>query len=557
MYTLGVTYTGDHESAVCLLRDDTIVFATEEERLSRFKQDGAYPSLAIEAALHEVGITVKDLSAVGFSMPRRATAMKYNLRAIVTGKMPFNKWYFGSLLKDALKISTGDKNYKSAMSTFHVAQQVEFLSHHYCHALSASRVSGFSESAVLVLDGRGARYATTIWQDIDSNLTLIEGKTFPNSLGLFYAKITGYLGFTPLSDEWKVMGLAAYGGPGLSMDEVITVGRDDYWVNGKGLLGTGYFDTSALEKVLGPRRRPEDPITDRHKDIAWAAQDALERAVLAIVRRTVRLSGVKRLSLAGGIALNCKANGLILEEGLVDDLFVQPAAGDDGAAIGAAIAAQQLAGGSGVIKPMTHAYLGQQIADDSTRGILESYKLRFEQVASASEAAAELLANGKIIGWFQGRAEFGPRALGNRSILADPRNAANRDRVNAIVKFREGWRPFAPSVLEEHAAEYFEGCTSSPFMILTFRVRPQVVDLIPAVVHVDGTARVQTVNRQANELYWSLIHAFGQRTGIPVLLNTSFNLKGDPIVNSVKEAIETFYTSGLDALVIGNYIVKK
>lgn len=559
MYTLGISYTGAHDSAVCLVRDDEVVFATAEERLSRQKHDPSFPLRSIHAALNAAGIQPTSLAGVGLAWPRFDVAIRHDLWQMLTGSIPVSRWSMVSL---ALASAQGIRERSRIKPTARtlgpdIADRIHLFSHHRCHALSAAAVSGFPRAAVLVVDGRGAKLATSIWRADGPRLTLVEGKFFPDSLGLFYARITQYLGFEPLSDEWKVMGLAAYGRPGVSMDKFVRVSEDDYEVNGRALLGRGQPDLSALEAAFGPARAPDAPITDHHRDVAFAAQEASERAMLALARRAARLTGCKRLCLAGGVALNCKANGLILQSGLVDDLFVQPAAADDGAALGAAVAAQQTAGGIGVLRPMTHAYLGQQAGDAEVESELRTYKVTYRRADNPAEAAAELLAQRKVIGWFQGRAEFGPRALGNRSILADPRDVAMRDRVNAAVKFREEWRPFAPSVLEEHAGDYFEGCTSAPFMILTFRVRPEVANRIPAVVHADGTARVQTVNRTQNPLYWSLIKAFADRTGVPVVMNTSFNLKGDPIVNTVRNAIATFYTSGLDALVLGRYILEK
>jgi carbamoyltransferase len=417
-------------------------------------------------------------------------------------------------------------------------------------------MSGAAKTAVLVMDGRGANTATSIWLKENGSLRPLERRSFPDSLGLFYARVTQYLGFEPLADEWKVMGLAPFGSPGLSMDPFLLVTDDDYRVNARALLGKRY-DLSALEAAFGAARRPDDPIEDRHRDIAFAAQAAVERAMLAMARRAVRLSGCRRLALAGGVAMNCKGNGLILQSGIVDELFVQPAASDEGAALGAAIAAQTASGAAGEFPPMLRTDLGQGLDESEIEQALLTYKLPYRRVPDPADAAAERLATGKIIGWFQGRTEFGARALGQRSILADPRDVSVRDRVNAAVKFREAWRPFAPSVLVERAGEFFEGCSTSPFMILTFRASPRALETIPAVVHVDRTARVQTVDRSVHPLYWSLIKKFADRTGIPVVLNTSFNLKGDPIVNTIRDAVQTFYTSGLDSLIIGPFCIDK
>jgi carbamoyltransferase len=307
----------------------------------------------------------------------------------------------------------------------------------------------------------------------------------------------------------------------------------------------------------GPRRNPEINISDDDRNLAASVQHQLEEAVFEVVREGVRLTGCRRLSLAGGVAMNSKANGRLLATGIVDDIFVQPAATDDGSAIGAAIGAHGAIGAPLRRYRMTDAYLGPEYDDDEVANVVRTYKLNAFRVEHVEAEAASLLADGKILGWFQGRMEFGPRALGNRSILADPRTVEMRDRVNECVKFREGWRPFAPSCLAEVSEEYFELCRDAPFMILTFDVVPEKRAVIAAVTHADNTARAQTVTREANPRYWSLINEFGKLTGVPVVMNTSFNLKGEPIVCTPKDAVRTFYSSGLDFLVMGNFILSK
>jgi carbamoyltransferase len=425
------------------------------------------------------------------------------------------------------------------------------IDHHYAHALSAYPVSGFDEATVVVIDGRGVWEATSIWHGKGTELRLLEMIRWPNSIGLFYAQFTWWLGFERFQDEWKVMGLAPYGGPGVDLSGFISISDGHYSVNARLLLD----DLSRIEKALGPARKADEPLSDRHRNVAWAVQDACERAELAVIRRAVSLTGSRNLCLAGGVALNSKANGLILSERLVDRIFIQPAATDDGVAIGASLAAPVAAGFR--CGEMTKAYLGSQSAPDEIETVLRTYKLNYESLDDPAERAAELLTEGKLIGWYQGREEFGPRALGNRSILADPRDVRNRDRVNNAVKFREDWRPFAPSVLEEAGASLFENYHTTPFMTLTFQVRPEKKATIAAAVHVDGSARVQSVTRDQNERYYDLIKNFAAKTGVPAVLNTSFNLKGEPIVNSPFDAIRTFYTSGLDALILDQYLITK
>jgi carbamoyltransferase len=557
MWTLGIN--NGHDTSVCLLRDREVVFATAEERLSGVKQDSSFPSRAVQAALAHASVSPDALAAVGFAWPPAIADLSHFWLCGLRGQLYRSRcWMTTPLLDWARKArGGGDRGRLAAALGRQPSCPIFEFGHHRTHALSAVAMTEAPELAVLVVDGRGARNATTIWVRRDGRLHLLERKLYPNSLGVFYSRITQYLGFTPQADEWKVMGLAAYGGPGISMDPFIQVGADDYRVAGRTLLGKDWSDLSALERAFGPARMPDEPITDAHRAIAFAAQETVERAMLALSRRAIARSGCHTLALAGGVVMNCKANGRIVESGIAEQVLVQPVASDEGTALGAAIAAQIAVGGPGEVRPVERLDLGQEEPAAAIEAALAGYKLDYRKVDDPARAAAERLARGCIVGWFQGRAEFGPRALGQRSILADPRDAAVRDRVNRIVKFREEWRPFAPSVLRERASDFFEGCEVAPFMIVTHRVRPEVAARIPAVVHADGSARVQTVDREINPLYWSLIDAFAQMTGVPVVLNTSFNLKGDPIVNTCKDAVETFFTSGLDSLVIGPFCVDK
>jgi carbamoyltransferase len=551
MLTLGINY-GSHDSAAAIAREGEILFATAEERLSRTKHDGRFPLRAIRACLAHAEAELADLDEVAFGWQPPATIRSADLRNYLTGAHPMG-W------REALKAQTvgrileyqrdGERLFRRHLGS--PRNGFKRIDHHYAHALSAYPVSGFDEATVVVIDGRGAWEATSIWHGKGAELKLIEMVRWPNSIGLFYAQFTWWLGFERFQDEWKVMGLAPYGGPGVDLGGFISVSDGQYSVNSQLLLQ----NLPGIEKVLGPARRHDEPLSDRHRDVAWAVQDACERAELAVIKRAVSLTGSRNLCLAGGVALNSKANGLILSEGLVDRIFVQPAATDDGVAIGAALAAPVAAGLR--CGEMTKAYLGSQSAPEEIEALLRTYKLSYERLDDPAETAAELLIQGKLIGWYQGREEFGPRALGNRSILADPRDVRNRDRVNNAVKFREDWRPFAPSVLEEAGASLFENYHTTPFMTLTFQVRPEKKDAIAAAVHVDGSARVQSVTRDQNERYYDLIRSFAAKTGVPAVLNTSFNLKGEPIVNSPFDAIRTFYTSGLDALILDRYLIAK
>jgi carbamoyltransferase len=551
MLTLGINY-GSHDSAAAIARDGEILFATAEERLSRKKHDGGFPVLAIRACLAHAGAELADLDEVAFGWQSAAAVRSADMRNFFTGAHRMGWW--GVLRAQSIgRIEAYQKDGERLFRRYVGPPKNGFkrIDHHYAHALSAYPVSGFDEATMVVIDGRGAWEATSIWHGKGGELKLIEMVRWPNSIGLFYAQFTWWLGFERFQDEWKVMGLAPYGGPGVDLGGFISVFDGHYSVNARLLLD----DPSRIEKVLGPARKADEPLSDRHRDVAWAVQDACERAELAVIRRAVSLTGSRNLCLAGGVALNSKANGLILSERLINRIFIQPAATDDGVAIGAALAAPVAAGFR--CREMTKAYLGTQSAPDEIEALLRTYKLSYKRLDNPAETAAELLAEGKLIGWYQGREEFGPRALGNRSILADPRDVRNRDRVNNAVKFREDWRPFAPSVLEEAGASLFENYHTTPFMTLTFQVRPEKKAAIAAAVHVDGSARVQSVTRDQNERYYDLIKNFAAKTGVPAVLNTSFNLKGEPIVNSPFDAIRTFYTSGLDALILDRYLISK
>jgi len=475
-----------------------------------------------------------------------------------TGSSPLTARGVYSLLKDQSNNYSEQGGMKLFRRTFNAKRaQFRFMDHHLAHAISAYAYSGFDEAAVLVVDGRGAWEATSLWHGRDGRLQSVWTIPFPNSLGLFYGQFTHYLGFTPYSDEWKVMGLAPYGRPGIDLGRFIDPDKIPYSVSSRLLLGEFSKPLAALEASLGPARVPESEIDDRHKDLAFAVQDACEKAMLALALNAVKVIGSRNLCLAGGVALNSKANGKILSGGTVDRIFIQPAASDDGVCLGAALAPYLDNGGTLPRRKMRHVSLGNECSPAEVQKAIETYKLDAQRVADPSVVAADLLAAGKIIGWVQGRMEFGPRALGNRSILADPRDPEMTVKVNNAVKFREWWRPFAPSMLAEVASEYIESATDSPFMILTAQVRPEKRNVIPAVTHADGSARPQTVERDVNPLYWNLINEFGKRTGVPVVMNTSFNLRGEPIVSTPTDAIRTFFTSGLDVLVIGDFVVNK
>jgi len=558
MISLGINYSQMHDSSACIVRDGELLFAVAEERLSRVKHDSSFPALAIRACLDFAGVRPDELDLIcqGWSPPR--VGFLHDLRCYASGRQPVDSRALLNSTRHFVSMwhqRSGENRFRQLFGA--TKARFRFVDHHLAHAISAYAFSGFDDAAVLVLDGRGSWEASSLWHGRTGTLKHVWTVPWPNSLGLFYAQFTQYLGFQPYSDEWKVMGLAPYGEPGVNLRDFIIPDDNPYRVSARLLIGHDSAPIAGIERLLGAKRVPESNLDARHKNIAFAVQDSCEEAMFTLTRAAVANTGCRNLCLAGGVALNSKANGKILASGLVDRLFVQPASGDDGACLGAALAPYLDAGRKLPVRKMRHAYLGSESPDAEIGKALGTYKVRAERVADPAKTAAEMLAEGKILGWFQGRMEFGPRALGSRSILADPRDPEMNVKVNNAVKFREWWRPFAPSLVVEVAGEYLESVTESPFMILTAQVKPEKRGVIPAVTHVDGSARPQTVEREVNPLYWRLIREFGDRTGVPVVMNTSFNLRGEPIVCTPTDAIRTFFSSGMDVLVMGSFVVEK
>jgi carbamoyltransferase len=438
------------------------------------------------------------------------------------------------------------------------------VSHHQAHAASFF-CSGMDDAVIVVVDGMGERECTSIWDGQGRSLRRLETIDFPNSLGEFYAAFTEWCGFKVYQQEGKLMGLAAYGGPDpgvrRQMDHVIHVEPERYRVDPAYTVGGRHDYGASLSNELvqrfGPPRAANEPLEDRHRAVAWAVQDALERATLEIVRRAMRLTGRRRVVLAGGVAMNCKLNGEVEHSSGVEEVFVLPASNDAGAALGAAIWRTQQAG----IDPrfrLEHVYYGPDCDETEIEAALDHSKLHARRIGGAGPAeVARLLTERKVVGLFTGRNEFGARALGARSILADPRHKEMWDVVNESVKRREKWRPFAPVILEGREGEWLEHARPSRFMMKAYHVRPERRDEIPAVVHVDGTCRPQTIRRESNPVYHDILAAFEERTGVPVLLNTSFNVRGEPIVSTPFDALRCYLTTGMDALLIGPFLLRK
>jgi carbamoyltransferase len=558
MIVLGLNYSQMHDSSACLVRDGELLFAVAEERISRLKHDARFPALAIQACLDFAKIRADQVEEVCVGWQTPGHTYRHDLKLFLTGQWPLN---YINLLNSTRHFASmwhqngGDNPYVRQFGRNKT--KFCFVDHHLAHALSTYSYSGYDDAAIVVMDGRGAWEATSIWQGSKGRVSHVLTINWPDSLGLFYAAFTGFLGFVPNSDEWKVMGLAPYGKPGVDLSEFLDLKVSPYKVNAGLLHGSGSNPYARWPKALGTPREPESEIGELHKDIAHAVQDICESAMMNVVKLALEKTKSRNLCLAGGVALNSKANGKIVASGIIDNIFVQPAASDDGVALGAALAPFLDGGKSLPLKPMRHAYLGPSFDDPSIETALNTYKIRASKLSDPAATAAEFLSQGKILGWYQGRMEFGPRALGARSIIADPRDPEMNAKVNNAVKFREWWRPFAPSFKKEAAPEYLESAYDSPFMILTAQVRPEKREIIPSVTHVDGSARPQTVEQQINPLYYRLIDEFGKRTGVPVIMNTSFNLRGEAIVHTPTDAIRTFFSSGMDALVLGSYLVEK
>ena len=557
MITLGLNYSQMHDSSACLVRDGELLFAVAEERISRVKHDARFPALAIQACLDFAKIRADQVDEVCVGWQTPGATFRHDLKLYSTGQWPLS---YTNVLNSGRHFASmwhqnGGAN--PFARQFSSKARYRFVDHHLAHALSTYCYSGFDDAAIVVMDGRGAWEATSIWHGSKGRVYPVLTINWPDSLGLFYAVFTGFLGFVPNSDEWKVMGLAPYGKPGVDLTMFLDVRATPYKAHSDLLHGTGSNPYSGWPAALGAPREPESEINDLHKDIAYAVQDLCETAMLNVVRLALQKTSSKNLCLAGGVALNSKANGKIAASGIVQNIFVQPAASDDGVALGAALAPFLDGGQRLAFKPMRHAYLGPAFDDDAIGAVLNTYKIRASRLSDPAATAAEFLSQGKILGWYQGRMEFGPRALGDRSIIADPRDPEMNAKVNNAVKFREWWRPFAPSFKKEVAPDYLESAYDSPFMILTAQVRREKRAVIPSVTHVDGSARPQTVEKEINPLYYRLIDEFGKRTSVPVIMNTSFNLRGEAIVNTPTDAIRTFFSSGMDALFLGSFLVEK
>jgi len=568
-YTLAVhpaqQSTGFHDPAAAIFEDGRLRYGAEEERFTRVKHaEGTFPTRAVEACLAHCDVEMGDLDRVVVPWDvalawrkvdrdyltdavTRPTSLPHRLARIVR----YGYWNrFPDRVPDGVRTKLAEIG--------EPVPDVETRPHHACHAASAFHPSGFERATVLTIDGEGEHDSTVVWRAGPDGLRRVRTYKGYNSLGGFYGAVTEYLGFRAYNGEGKVMGLAPYGERNADIESRLRGAIDtgaDYDVSPIAAAGTSK-GVERLEAILGRearRGRNTDEFTDWEKDLAATVQYLLEEIVSDVARAYVPEDG-GNLCLAGGVALNCKLNKVLMELDRVDELFIQPVAHDAGTALGAGWIDADPAD----VPEMREVYLGSGYDTEEITDRLETNGVAYHQPDDVVEYAADALADGKLVGWFQGRFEMGPRALGGRSILADPRTVDSRDRVNRRVKHRETWRPFAPSMLESAGDDYLENAGPSPFMIKTFDVLPERADDIPAVLHPgDDTTRPQTVTEDQHPRYHALISAFEERTGVPVVLNTSFNDKGEPIVNTPQEAVKDFFGMGLDVLVVEDVVVEK
>ena len=552
------------DSAAALVNPQGIIAAAAEERFTGKKGTNTFPVNAVNYCLSAANLRANQIDFIAHSFnyePFKAEFQR-NLYA---------QQQFDCVYAKQIQIN----NLQDFMPDNYLADKLVQVPHHLAHAASTYYVSGFNESLILVVDGMGELHSTTIAIGQGRDIEILETITAPHSLGILYGVFTLYLGFWMSFDEYKIMGLAPYGDPRRYFKQVMEFvhlkSNGVYTIpllfrNKTTLEQETYAGTlQVLEETFGPRRRPDEDISQHHMDIAAALQTVLQAGLMHILRHFQRETGQRNLCMAGGVALNCTANGVIKRSRLFNGFFIQPAAADDGTALGAALYVQQQQQPAPSLKKMSMPFWGPEFTAEQIESELRArstcefvYHPQFDNLA---EAVVQQLLNGQVVAWFQGEMEFGPRALGNRSILADPRGPHTREHINRLVKKREDFRPFAPAVPTEAAAQYFDIDDGDDalyaHMLCVTQVKPEYRGQMPAITHVDGSARVQVVSQTGNSRFWRLLNKFGAAGGLPVLLNTSFNLRGQPIVRSPAIAIDTFLNSEIDILVVGDYLVTR
>ncbi len=549
MNILGLTAPISENTAACVLQEGKLIAFAEEERFNRIKHaPRMVPQRSIEYCLKQAGITIDDIDLIAIGFDSVFASWGKNIAANLLERN-FDKIIRenGAFLEYFLEMQRLKDYFKSISRTKKFKDKFVFVPHHMAHAASAARFSGFDDSIIISLDGTGENNAGLLGYYKNGKIFPLRFIKINQSLGWLYSKVTEICGFLPHSQEGKLMGLAAYGTPNESYLENIAEISDDGYTLKKNWV-------RRLEKRFRKRKKGEE-ISQKYKDLAASTQKFMEEAVSKLAEYLHKKKKIRNICLAGGVSLNCDMNARIIQLGCFDNIFIQPAANDAGTALGAAAEVFFQKTGK-LCEKLEHSYYGPNYPDEEIEKILKESKLQYRKISSLSEIAQKIY-EGKIIGWFSGRMEFGPRSLGGRSILANPAFPGIKDKINNFVKHRESWRPFAPSVLKEHAADYFENYYPSPFMLLTFKTRPDKEKNIQAAIHFDKTARVQEVSRETNPRYYELIEEFHKISGIPVLLNTSLNDRGEPICLTPQDALRTFYSTGLDALVLENFILEK
>jgi carbamoyltransferase len=577
MYTLGINaYHGD--SSACIYKDLELIAATEEERIVRLKHWAGLPVKAIEFCLADAGITLKDVQYITVSRDPKAKLSRKILYALGNTKSLSIFSNVQSRAKNSVKITGIKKDLAQAFgySESELKAEVHFVEHHRSHMASSFFVSPFEEAAILSVDGFGDFSSTMRAVGKGNDMKVLDSVSYPHSLGIFYTAFTQLLGFPHYGDEYKVMGLAPYGKPTL-VEEVrkaikllpnglfelnsqyfrhFKEGVASSWEGGDPHIGSLFSEHMAAQ--FGILRQKDEPLTQYHKDLAHSVQKVCEEVIFYMLNDLHQKTGLDTLCITGGVAQNSVCNGKITSFTPFKRLFIPPAGHDAGTSVGSALyhLNQTLKMPRGAFKP--EPYTGAKFSDEEIATYLTSRDIQFENLSNAdmNDQVSDCLLDGGVIGWFQGRAEFGPRALGNRSILADPRRNDAKEILNAKIKRRESFRPFAPSILKEFTGDYFEKIDDVPFMEKVFLVKEDKRAMIPAVTHADGTGRLQTVTRDVNEKYYDLIHRFYEKSGVPILLNTSFN-ENEPIVNTPAHALECFLRTKMDMLVLGNLVVKR
>ena len=567
-HILGIKF-GGHDTSAAILSNGKLIAACAQERYTYDKHSRLFPKNAAEDCLRIAGITIDQVDEIAF-----VNDLNLYIREIYLKPALESDERLDFLFKDIERITKAKNMDQIIRSNLKYKGPIKFYRHHLCHVASAYYPSGFKNALCLSIDGMGEHETGIIASGKSGKIKILNSENvYPHSLGLLYSAITHYLGWKHHCDEGIIMGLASYGNSSAKIpghknityksifEKILTEEK-----NFKYKINLNYIDyysardkwvTDKFLKLFGPKRNWNEPILDHHKNIAAALQDQLEKVVLNQLKKAKKKFKLSKLCLAGGVALNCSLNGKINKSKIFDEIFVQPASGDDGTAYGACLLAY--ASKNKKLKPekMHNFYKGPSFSNKEIAKCLKNSKVIYKNSKNIYNDVSKLLVDGKIVGWFQGGSEFGPRALGNRSILCRPYPAQMKDYLNKRVKFREEFRPFAPAVLNEHRNEYFDINQDSPHMLIACKIKKNKIKTVPAIVHVDGTCRVQTVKKEINERFYKLIQEFYQMTDIPILLNTSFNVKGQPIVNTPIEAIRTFKNTNLDVLAIGDYLLTK